>query len=384
MIGGRAGHDELTDLRTRLDAVRDQHAAAPYEKRLGAVEEALRAALEPLPPERRQGTVDALRDQLVAEARSRVEQFAELEAAQQALTAERDRLARENDELRAQAEQAADEHAGALERARAEARTVRDEAAGLRGELDTMRAELERSRAAAEQAARDEAALGALREELAQRTRERDEARAAAARPAAPPPPPAPAAPASGGEALEHLRQGLRETAETNALARETGDLPSAEYRLLRLTQELLKFALEYDRGVQAFLLGLSIVPGMDTRQLKRYEEEVRQRFIDCLDDRSGSIGRLQEVLDRNRRFLVDLNEAYHEAIPHGVHEMLGTLDPAPMLEGSRGTFRMADHEKAWRTFSERHAELAELPTSELMSRYFLPAIQQELTGRRS
>lgn len=375
----------------RLRAARDAASARPFSERREAVLGALRAEIaafgdDPTP------TLDALRDALTDEARTREVRQGELDRALAAAREEIRRLAGERDTLAAEKARLVSDitqAAAAAAAARAESSTS--------SELQTRVEELERELAHVAQVREKEMiARRSLEQEIAglrakiesgeQKARDLERAAREASvktqiTTAIPPPPPAPIP--MEGDALGRLRVSLATTANTGDIPSDRADLPASEYRLVRLTQELLKFALDYDRGIQAFLMGLSITNELDTRQIARQEELVKKRFLDCLEDQDGSLGRLRDALERNRRFVLDLNEAYTRAIPEGVRTILRELDPNSMLESKKGRFGIKDPGEALRALGERNAMLMETPAQELRARYFEPSIRTALTGKR-
>lgn len=380
-----------------LRATRDASAARPFAERREAVLEALRRELDALPAEAASSALDGMRDLLTSEARDREQRVVELASALERASAETRALAAERDRLEA-------------ERARIE--VERDRLAKAAAEASAAISQVTEARTRVEELEREITHVAQVREKEmgARRTLEQEIARlkakleeteksaaADAARtrahaiPPVPPPtpptapvPPRSTSPASEATPFDRLRAALRRTADADEVMAEPGDLGPEDFRLLRLSQEVLKFALDYDRGIQAFLMGLSIEHQLDTRQIERQEELVRRRFIDCLDNREGSLARLHESLDRNRRFILHLNEAYTRAIPEGVRTIARELDPQTVLEGTRGRFGMKDHAEALRLLGEKAQQVAETPADELLLKYFVPAIQRTLAARGS
>ncbi len=103
-------------------------------------------------------------------------------------------------------------------------------------------------------------------------------------------------------------------TVDVSALPLETpGDRALAE-----LVLELLRFAVTVDSAVQMFLLALEVGPALNTMQMRGFGRMVQNRVPDCLAGKEGAFDQLAASLERDRRFLIDLNEAYREAIPAG------------------------------------------------------------------
>ncbi len=268
--------------------------------------------------------------------------------------------------------------------------------AELEAELESARGDMQELSKRAERGVQLEAELTTLREkneslagkESALDARVRELEDALEARPAeAPAPPPPPAPPGSDAGRLDAIKEALRAAAEGRPATDAEAALPERDGRFLALLRELLSFALELDRGVQAFLMELEVGPAMDTVQIRGYQRQVTQRFCEGLDDAAGSLDALRELLERNRRFLILLNEAYRGAIPLGSQELLAELQPAKVLEGTKGKglLKLANYEGAFKELDRCHADLTALPPSELLARFYTEPFQarlRELLGR--
>jgi len=188
------------------------------------------------------------------------------------------------------------------------------------------------------------------------------------------------AAPSPGGN-LEKIRDGLRALTKNKEVTPESLGLPPSEARLFRLIQQLVRFALGYEMGVNLLLAEFRIGPTaeMDTRMMQGMRQEVRDRFRACLEDQKGSLAKLKEILDRNSRFVVDLNRAYTACIYEGSRSLLSEIDPQPILEQHK---RMMghDYEKAWGSLSRSQADLAALSSNELWERFYFKVFRERLS----
>lgn len=224
--------------------------------------------------------------------------------------------------------------------------------------------------AEARRAAGAATAMARLSEENARLRAEVERLRAAAGRPAGEAPD------ASGAAAsLATLRQALRSAArnepvDLGALAPAPGD-----GRLLALMQELLQFAFVIARFEKDFRLQ-HITPGMSTRILKEVEEDVRRRFLNCLDDKEGSIAALKQLLAGIGKLPLSVLAAYEASIPRGCRTVWEELDPEAVLQ-EQGK-RFPSFEQAWKELRNRHASLASLPDSEVYERYFRDRFREE------
>jgi hypothetical protein len=193
------------------------------------------------------------------------------------------------------------------------------------------------------------------------------------------------AATAAGGDpnVLAKLREGLRlMTDEKEVTADELG-LPASESRLFRMFQALLGFALNYEMGVNLLLTEFSIGPagGMDTQQFKGYIRHVRERFRACLDNKEGSLGGLKEILEKNSRFLIDLNSAYTSCVYAGSRSVLEKMDPQPILEKSKKRVMGFNFEEAFNAINRVHGDLNNLTRNELWRQFFYKPFREKLSG---
>jgi hypothetical protein len=188
------------------------------------------------------------------------------------------------------------------------------------------------------------------------------------------------AGPAARGDALARVREGLQQIAAGKKVTAESIGLPEEEARFFRLVQELLRFAQDYEMGLNFLLAEFRIGPSkdMDTQMMRHMKQLVRRRFRDCLEGKEGSVQALQDTLSRNARFLIDLNNAYSTSLQEGTRTMLAELDPMPILEANK---RMIGHnfEEAWRQISQKQADLANLSKDEMSERFFFEPFQSKL-----
>jgi hypothetical protein len=185
---------------------------------------------------------------------------------------------------------------------------------------------------------------------------------------------------AQGGssQSLEKIRAGLRKMADGDEVTPDAIGLPPSEARLFRLAQELLGFALKIEFSVQSLLADFGAVRGADTMFIRGMDKMIRNRFRACLENKQGSIQALREGLDKNLRFLLQLNDAYLAATRKGVPSLLAELDPEQLLEQHRGRL-MTNYEEAFRSFSTRHTDLANLTPKEAWERFFQQAFREKL-----
>ena len=109
-------------------------------------------------------------------------------------------------------------------------------------------------------------------------------------------------------------------------------------------------------------------------------QEQVRERFRACLENKEGSLHELTEVLERNARFLIDLNRSYQASLYEGNQSMLTRLDPRPILEGHKRVLG-SDFEGAWKTISRAQADLVNLSRAEMWEQFFVGPFRDKLAG---
>jgi len=195
-------------------------------------------------------------------------------------------------------------------------------------------------------------------------------------------PPAAAAAAADGGGSLQRLREALITMATKPNITAESIGLPASEARFFSLMQELLRFAIDYEMGVNLLLAEFSIGPAadMDTKMVRGLKQQVRARFRACLEDRDGSMQALKEILKRNARFIVDLNSAYAKSIHEGGQAMLDELDPQARLDAHKRMIGF-NFEEAFRDVERTHGDLSQLSRGEVWERYYFDSFRLMLAS---
>jgi hypothetical protein len=189
----------------------------------------------------------------------------------------------------------------------------------------------------------------------------------------------------SGAEALnalESIKDGLRRCTQGENISAEELDLPESEARLYRLAKELLRFALDYEVGLNALLFQFSIGVSskFDTQIRKGFQRIVRDRFRACLEDKEGSLAALKESLQRNHRFLIDLNLSYDNCLRQGTRTMLEEMDPSPVVQEHKKWIGY-DWNGAVRSLTRLHGDLSNLSREELWERFFYTPFREKLAG---
>ena len=191
-----------------------------------------------------------------------------------------------------------------------------------------------------------------------------------------------PVAAVSGGGDLGKVREGLLRVSHGEDVTAETIGLPPSEARLFRLIRAMLDFALKYELGLNLLLAEFKIGPAgdADTKLIQGLQEQVRERFRACLENKEGSLHELTETLERNARFLIDLNRSYQASLYEGNQSMLNRLDPRPILEGHKRVLG-SDFEGAWKTISRAQADLVNMSRAELWEQFFMGPFRDKLAG---
>ena len=186
--------------------------------------------------------------------------------------------------------------------------------------------------------------------------------------------PPTTATTASGPAlegALSKIRDALLQITQDREVTSESLALPPSEARFFRLIRELLVFALNFETGVHDLIQKIQVMRfGQNSMMVKQQKKIIRNRFRACLDNEEGSVVALKEALDRNKAFLISLYEAYNASIREGSRSLLEQLDPQTILDQTKGML-LDRFEKAWRAFSDQHADLSTLPETDLWERFF-------------
>jgi len=191
-----------------------------------------------------------------------------------------------------------------------------------------------------------------------------------------------PAAVTGGGGELGKVREGLLRVSHGEDVTADSIGLPPSEARLFRLIRAMLDFALKYELGLNLLLAEFKIGPAgdADTKLTQGLQEQVRERFRSCLENKEGSLHELTEILERNARFLIDLNRSYQASLYEGNQSMLGRLDPRPILEGHKRVLG-SDFEGAWKTISRAQADLVNLSRAEMWEQFFSGPFSDKLAG---
>lgn len=324
MVRRDASMETLTrDLSQKLRGIRDAKGAGPEEQLRAAYEAAVEESLGRLPEERADRVAAAVKAEFVDEARGRETRLRELEAEGE----------RREEQVRA-----------------------------LEAERDRLVAENKALRAKAEAAASAEA-------------------------------PPAPAAalssaaPSSGAPDgdLDKIRSGMKMIAEGKEITAHSVGLSESDTRFLQLCRELLRFALDYEMGVNILKAEFAIGPahGMDTQMIRGLKQEIRERFNACLDNKPGSLEALKKSLADNAKFVVLLNGAYSTALAEGSRRLLDEIEPGSILEKHKRMLGY-DHEKSWQELERLHGDLAQLGKSELWERFYYEPFRAKLDAQKA
>ncbi len=285
------------------------------------------------------------------------------------------------EQLRAAYEAAVEESLGRLPEDRADrvAAAVKAEFVDEARSRETRLRELE-----AEGERRDEQvrALEAERDRLVEENKAlRAKAEAAAPSSAAPSSP----APDGDGRDLDKIRSGMKMIAEGKEITAHSVGLSESDTRFLQLCRELLRFALDYEMGVNILKAEFAIGPahGMDTQMIRGLKQEIRERFNACLDNKPGSLEALKKSLADNAKFVVLLNGAYSTALAEGSRRLLDEIEPGSILEKHKRMLGY-DHEKSWQELERLHGDLAQLGKSELWERFYYEPFRAKLDAQKA
>lgn len=198
----------------------------------------------------------------------------------------------------------------------------------------------------------------------------------------------APTAPVTRGpgedeaaEKLEQIRQALIQLTQDKDIDVETLDLAEPQERLFRLMRELLRFALDYELGLSFLLAEFRIgdTADMDTQMMLGFKQLVRDRFRDCLTQGKGAVKGLKEILDRNSRFVIDLNTAYATSMASGIELMLQQVDPGAILAENKRMIGF-NYEQAYKTLARQLRDLSDQSREELWERFFVETFRAKLS----
>jgi hypothetical protein len=189
--------------------------------------------------------------------------------------------------------------------------------------------------------------------------------------------------PTTGGDGnTQVIRELLIKTIRQEQADPASLGLGADETRLVRLIQEVFRFALNYEMALTTILLpALKVGEGHDTVQLKSLGREIGDRFLACLKNEEGSILAVTEMLNQKARFLYDLNKAYGSAITAGGRNLLAGLNPDPILEKNK-RFGGYNFQEAWKSLSRDYQDLAGLSAEELAERFFMESLRQNLSQK--
>jgi len=182
---------------------------------------------------------------------------------------------------------------------------------------------------------------------------------------------------------LRILREGLRQIADDETPDPPPAGLPAEDGAMLLLLEELLTFAIRVQTGVEVFLLDAR--SGLDSSKsmVRPFARATRSRLKDCLAGKAGALDALRQALNRDSRFLIQINGAYLGAISGGSKSLLEELNPGPLAETARSKFRGIDHEKAWEIYETRHSDIASLSRAEMWERFFQEPFRQALDTQK-
>ena len=120
------------------------------------------------------------------------------------------------------------------------------------------------------------------------------------------------------------IKDGLRRCVKGENVSAADLGLPESESRLFRLIKALLRFALDYEVGLNALLFQFSIGVSskFDTQLQQGFQRIVKDRFAACLDNEEGSLEKLKE---RELELSVRFNEL-SEIIPLAILNLLSAI----------------------------------------------------------
>lgn len=187
---------------------------------------------------------------------------------------------------------------------------------------------------------------------------------------------------AAPSPAFDALRRAWAQELRGQKTDLATLGLADAERPVVELGLELLRFAQAIDVGVTYFLLELNVGPALSTLQMKGYGQTVASRASEVLAGNAAGLDGLRRILERNRKFLLDLNESYREAIPAGVQRLLAETAPRGARERHLRFFGLLGGPAALAALGTQHADLAASAPEDLLQRFFVEPFQRELARR--
>ncbi len=193
-----------------------------------------------------------------------------------------------------------------------------------------------------------------------------------------------PAGAASGAsDGLPRIREGLSRFLRRDEVPVSALDLPDDDGRFFELVRELLRFALDFEMmGVNPLLKEIEVdsMKGMDTQMWTDLQQNVRDRFRECLDGKEGSVDSLRDILNHNTRFFMYLNLSYHDAIQKGVQAMLVELEHQAILQEHKQLLGY-DYGAAWKRMTGIYDDLTSRPGRDLWEQFFLPPFRDKLSA---
>ena len=270
-------------------------------------------------------------------------------------------------ELRDACRQALEEATGSLEPPERDAVLE-----ALRGKLiDDARERVQQSQRLRDRNAELEQEVVALRAERDRLQAQLDAAGGAADAPISAPP---------SGDALQRFRAGMKRIAEGKKITAASVGLNEQDTRFLELCNELLKFALDYEMGINLLRaeMKLGATRGMDTQMIQGMKQEIRAKFKASVDNKPGALEALRASLADNAKFVVAINGAYNKALSEGAQTLLAELDPQALLDKHK---RMLghDYEKAFQELQRVQGDLAQLGRRELWERFYADPFKAQM-----
>ena len=190
----------------------------------------------------------------------------------------------------------------------------------------------------------------------------------------------------SGGSvgSIALLRRGIRESIDGKRPTAESLGLPVGEARLFRFVQALVRFLLDLEQlrlgMMKEHELGAA---GGGTQMVRILASQLKGRMRDVLDDKEGSLQKLEKTLRANQHFPLALDQAYRDAFSDAVARLLETIQPEPILEGHKGLIGY-NYEAAWRTLSKRHFDLSQMVAMELWALYMKEPFQRRMNAAKT
>lgn len=178
---------------------------------------------------------------------------------------------------------------------------------------------------------------------------------------------------------LDPLRAVLLAAAQGKELDPGRVGLAGTDATLAGLCAEFLRFAAAIDLGVQYFLLELNVGPALNTLQMRGQGKLLTNQVKEALERPGSSLVGLRETLERNRKFLILLNEAYRAAIPGGVQKLLSEVVPQESRQAGTAFMAWMKAKRALADLSVKAGEVEDLPPADLIQRFFQQSFQDEL-----